>query len=116
MAQIERTDKRMVANNLEPFYLTHPGEVIKDEIEYLGMSQKQLSADTGRPYTIINEIIHGKRQVSVEYAMLLDAALNLDADLLLKMQMDYNKEMALRNTTLLDRLKAIRSRVASVTL
>lgn len=116
MITLKGVDPNMIANNLHPSEPIHPGEIIKDEIDYLGMSQKQLAADTGIPYTIINEIIHGKRQVSVEYAMLLDAALNLDADLLLKMQMDYNKEMALKNTSLLDRLKAIRNRVASVTL
>ena len=26
-----RNDDRMVANNLEPHYLTHPGEVIKED-------------------------------------------------------------------------------------
>lgn len=36
-------DERMVANNLEPAYLTHPGEVIKDEIEARGISQRKLA-------------------------------------------------------------------------
>ena len=31
MVHVEGKDDRMVANNLEPHYLTHPGEVIKDE-------------------------------------------------------------------------------------
>ena len=48
--------------------------------------------------------------------MLFDAFLNLDADMLIKMQMDYNKEMAMKNPTLMDRLKAIRQKVASVAL
>ena len=39
------TDPNMTANNLEPFRLTHPGEVLKDELEYRGISQKQLAAD-----------------------------------------------------------------------
>ena len=34
MVHVEGKDDRMVANNLEPHYLTHPGEVIKDELEY----------------------------------------------------------------------------------
>ena len=29
MIHVEGKDDRMVANNLEPHYLTHPGEVIK---------------------------------------------------------------------------------------
>ena len=48
--------------------------------------------------------------------MLFDAALNLDSDMLIKMQMDYNKEMALKNPSLLDRLKNIRNFAASVAL
>ncbi len=34
-------DNKMIANNLEPAYLTHPGEVVKDEIEYRGISQRK---------------------------------------------------------------------------
>lgn len=106
----------MIANNLAPSEPIHPGEIIKDEIEYLGITQKQLSRETGIPTTIISEIIHGKRQVSVEYAMLFNAAINLDEDMLLRMQMDYNKEVALRDSTFLERLKNVRKIAASIVL
>ena len=33
MIEIEGIDPKMIANNLEPFEPTHPGELIKDEIE-----------------------------------------------------------------------------------
>ena len=33
MVHLEGVDDRMIANNLKPFYPTHPGEVLKDEIE-----------------------------------------------------------------------------------
>ena len=36
MVHVEGKDDKMVANNLEPHYLTHPGEVIKDELGYRG--------------------------------------------------------------------------------
>lgn len=116
MITLKGVDPNMIANNLHPSEPIHPGEIIKDEIDYLGITQKELAENTGISYTIINEIIHGKRQVSVEYAMLFDAALNLDSDMLIKMQMDYNKEMALKNPSLLDRLKNIRNFAASVAL
>ena len=48
-------DPNMIANNLEPFRLTHPGEVLKDELEYRGISQKQLAAEMGISYTLLNE-------------------------------------------------------------
>ena len=44
MVHIEGKDDRMVANNLEPHYLPHPGEVIKDELEFRGISQRHLAS------------------------------------------------------------------------
>lgn len=116
MINLSGINPNMIANNLNPSEPIHPGEIIKDEIEYNGITQKQLAERTGISYSIISEIIHGKRLVSVEYAMLLDAALNIDADMLINMQMSYNKEMALKNPTLADRLKAIRKAAASIAL
>lgn len=49
MVHIEGKDDRMVANNLEPHYLTHPGEVIKDELQFRGISQRRLAAQIGVP-------------------------------------------------------------------
>ena len=37
----------MEANKLEPFIPTHPGEVIKEEIEYRGISQRALAMQIG---------------------------------------------------------------------
>ena len=42
MVTIKGTDPRMIANNLEPSEPTHPGELLKEEIEYRGISQKKL--------------------------------------------------------------------------
>lgn len=107
-------DPDRIANNLHPSKPIHPGEVIKDELDYLGIKQAQLAKETGISTTIISEIIHGKRQVSVEYAMLFDAALNLDADMLLGMQLDYNKEVALLDKRFMEKLKAVRRIAASI--
>ena len=43
MITVKGTDPKMIANNLEPFEPTHPGEVLKEEIEYRGISQKVLA-------------------------------------------------------------------------
>ena len=67
----------MIANNLEPFRPTHPGEVLKDELEYRGISQKQLAAEMGISYTLLNEVLNGKRQVNTELALLVEAALDI---------------------------------------
>lgn len=40
--------------DLEPFIPTHPGEIIKDEIEYRGISQRALAMQIGVSYTVIS--------------------------------------------------------------
>ena len=61
MVHVEGKDDRMVANNLEPHYLTHPGEVIKDELEFRGISQRRLAAEIGVPASQLNEVLNAKR-------------------------------------------------------
>ena len=34
MSKIDNIDPKMIANNITPFEPTHPGEILKDEIEY----------------------------------------------------------------------------------
>ena len=56
-------DPKMIANNTEPFEPTHPGELLRDEIECRHISQKQLAADMGVSYTVLNDIVNCKRPV-----------------------------------------------------
>ena len=86
MITLKGVDPNMVANNLEPFRPTHPGEVLKDELEYRGISQKQLASEMSVSYTMLNEVLNGKRQVNTELALLVEAALNIPAESLLQMQ------------------------------
>lgn len=97
----------MVANNLEPFYLTHPGEVIKDELEYRGISQRRLASEIGVPASQLNEVLNAKRALTAEMALLIEQALGVDAAPLLSLQMKYNLLTAKRNKSFLKRLKDI---------
>ena len=56
----------MIANNLEPFYLTHLGELIKDELEYRGISQRRLAKEIGVLASQLNEVLNAKRALSAE--------------------------------------------------
>lgn len=103
----------MVANNLEPFYLTHPGEVIKDELEYRGISQRRLAKEIGVPPSQLNELLNAKRALSAEMALLIEQALGLDAAPLLSLQMKYNLLSAKRNKSFLERQKDI-TKIAAV--
>ena len=102
----------MIANNLYPSNPIHPGEMIKDEIEYRGITQKALAAEIGIPASVLNEILNGKRAVTTEYALLLEAALGIEADLWLSLQTEYNKQIARSNPSFLERLAKIRHAAA----
>lgn len=105
---INGVDPNMIANNLTPSVPIHPGEMIKDEIEYRGISQKELAAEIGIPASVLNAVLNGKRAVTTEYALLLEAALGIDADIWLKLQADYNKQIAKSNPSFMERINRIR--------
>ena len=106
-------DDRMIANNLEPHFLTHPGEVIKDELEFRGISQRRLAKEIGVPASQLNEVLNAKRPLSTEMALLIEKALGLDAAPLLTLQMKYNLLSVKRDKSFLERLKEI-PRIAAV--
>ena len=54
----------MIANNLTPFEPTHPGELIKDELEASNLTQAKLAKSIGVKPSLLNEVIKGKRGVS----------------------------------------------------
>ena len=45
MSKVDNIDPKMIANNITPFEPTHPGEILKDEIEYRGISQKKFAKE-----------------------------------------------------------------------
>mgnify|MGYP002169774899 CR=1 FL=1 len=59
------------------FRATHPGEVLKEEIEYRRISQKELAAQMGMSYNILNDILNGRRSITESTAMLFEAALDI---------------------------------------
>lgn len=108
MITVKGLDPNMIANNLNPFEPTHPGTILKEEIECRGISQRELSRQTGIPYSALNEVLNGKRPITTEYALLVEAALGIESDFWLRMQMDYNVQTAKRNKTFAQRLESIR--------
>lgn len=107
-ANIDEIPHDKIANNLYPSNPIHPGEMIKDEIEFRGITQKALADEIGVPPSVLNEILNGKRAVTTEYALLLEAALGIEADLWLRLQTEYNKQVAKSNPSFLERLMKIR--------
>ena len=92
------------ANNLQSFRPFHPGELVKEELECRGIKQKDFAKKFGLSYSALNEILNAKRPISTEFALFLEAALDINADLLVRMQTDYDLQMARKNDTLLEKL------------
>ncbi len=97
-------------NNMETIdrMPTHPGDVLKEELESRGISQKKFSTVIGVSYTMLNEILNGKRPVTSDFALIVEAALGINAELLINMQTRYTMAGARRETTLANRLAEIR--------
>lgn len=114
MITIPGVDPNMIANNIEPYEPTHPGEILKEEIEYRGISQRKLADQMGVPYTQLNEVLNGKRPVNTEFALLIEAVLGLEAEPLLRMQARYNMIVTKRNSKFIDKLAKIRQIAAAL--
>lgn len=85
----------------------HPGELLKDELKYRHLSQKDVARQLGLPYTAFNEILNGKRPVTTDFALIMEAALGVPAYILVGMQTDYNLQVAKKDRELNKRLTEI---------
>ncbi|MBO4814631.1 MAG: HigA family addiction module antidote protein [Muribaculaceae bacterium] len=91
---------------------THPGEVVKDELEARNITQKDLARALGISGSVLNEIINAKRPVTAKTALLFEAALDIPADALMSIQMKYNLHQARENHDLSNLMTRIRQKVA----
>lgn len=92
---------------------THPGEVLKDEIEYRGITQRKLAESMGLAYSVVNEILNARRPLTARTALMFEAALGVPADSLMYLQSKYNMQTARSDKSLINSLKSIR-RIAAV--
>ena len=104
----------MRANNIISVFPTHPGEILKDEIEYRGISQRQLEDEMGIAYSALNKILNARRPVTEKTALLFEAALGVNAEPLLKMQMRYSLQSTKKNSSFMARLAKVRKIVVAL--
>ena len=93
---------------------THPGDVLKEELEARGISQKKFSEVLSVPYTQLNEILNGKRPVTTDFALMMEVALGINPEMLINMQSRYNMSVAKQKKPLLARLVNIKKACAAV--
>ena len=114
MVTIKGTDPRMIANNHESSETTHPGELLKEEIEYRGSSQKKLAEESGISYKVLNDILNGRGPVTTNTTLRVEAALGIPAHILTGLQMDYNMQTAKKDKSFMERLASIRKIAAAL--
>ena len=91
---------------------THPGEVLKDEIEYRKISQRKLAEQMGISYKVLNDLLNGRRMLTTATAMMFEAALDIPADSLMRLQLKYNMQAANNDKSFMERLAKIRQYAA----
>ena len=93
---------------------THPGDILKEELESRGISQKKFSEVLNVPYTQLNEILNGKRPVTTDFALMMEAALGINPEMLINMQSRYNMSVARQKKPLLAKLFDIKRTCAAI--
>jgi addiction module HigA family antidote len=89
----------------------HPGQILKEEIESRGLPKTRLAANMGIPYRALSRVLNGRRPLTEQMALLLEAALGLPADLFVRMQTDYNLRVARQDKTFAKRLALVKKRM-----
>ena len=96
----------MLPTNRPP---THPGEMLlKEFLEPLGVSQVEAASRMSVPFQRLNAIVRGRRSVSADTALLLEALTGWDAEIWLSLQARWDLWHALRARTERPRVRPLR--------
>lgn len=69
---------------------THPGEMLLEEfLEPLGLTQARLAERLGVSYPRVNELVHGKRDMTPDTALRLERLLGIEAQFWLNLQLAW---------------------------
>lgn len=90
----------------------HPGEIVKDELEARGISQRKFASVIDCSYSVFNEILNCKRPMTTDYALRIEAALGIKAYMLVNMQSEYNMQAARKDSHFSLMLSKIRAAAA----
>lgn len=107
MITLKDFEPSRIANNLTPFQPTHPGQLIRYELEERKISQARFALQRGASPSLLNEVINGKRVVNTQLVLLLEAALGISAHIWLDLQADYNMQVEKSDTSFMNRLTNI---------
>lgn len=71
-----------------------PGELLAEEIEARGMSQRELAALMGRPPQVISEIVRGRKAITPRTAIEIERALGTPASVWVGLEAQYRLALA----------------------
>ncbi len=97
----------MKKKEILPFEATHPGILLKDELNARGITQKEFAIELGVLPTFLNEIVKGKRPITADFAILLEKSLEIPADYWMRFQSQYEIDRARIKEKNIARLKLI---------
>ncbi len=72
----------------------HPGEIVQEELEERGWTQKGFAEKIGRPMQLINNIIDGRSGISAETALDFAEAFGTSAQFWLNLDSNYRLAIA----------------------
>jgi len=73
----------------------HPGEILREDVKPMGISQYRLAKATGVPAMRISEMCAGKRSVTADTARRLSRTFGTTPEFWLGLQADYDTETAM---------------------
>lgn len=86
-----RNTMNKYANDIIPNHLTHPGEVLKDELGAREMTQNGLAREANMTKSQVSQIISGERNITPAIAVKIEHALGIDAEFWVNMQNRYDR-------------------------
>ncbi|WP_439504908.1 HigA family addiction module antitoxin [Sediminibacterium sp.] len=83
----------MKTKHITPAKAIHPGEILLDELEAREISEKEFAIKSGIQPDQLNEIIEGKRGITIEYADLIGKGLDMEPTIWQNLQTLYELDL-----------------------
>lgn len=80
-------------NGISHSLIIHPGETIADVINERGVTQAELAIRTGVSPAYVSSVISGKKDISSNFAMALEYALDVPKSFWLNLQANYEADL-----------------------
>ncbi|MBQ0030432.1 MAG: HigA family addiction module antidote protein [Bacteroidales bacterium] len=91
---------------LIPFKATHPGAIIAEELDYLGIKHNEFAQLIGMQPTHFSSLLKGRRSLSTEVALKIEEHTELKAEQLMALQSKYEIDCKRIEQRMIDNSKA----------